>query len=109
MTISFCWINSKKPIESGQWQDGLYQAMKLIEKEHTVTYHDQYSTTWEDSDVILFWEAVCCANGEYADFYNAIRRSSKKKILLLLNLIRCESHKYLLEYILKEKIKNTKK
>ena len=34
---------------------------------------------------------------------------SKKKILLLLNLIRCESHKYLLEHILKEKIKNTKK
>ncbi|RKS01867.1 CapA family protein [Flavobacterium sp. 102] len=30
---------------------------------------------------------------------------SKKKILLLLNLIRCESHKYLLEHILKEKIK----
>lgn len=34
---------------------------------------------------------------------------SKKKILLLLNLIRCESHKYLLEHILKEKIKNAKK
>lgn len=30
---------------------------------------------------------------------------SNKKILLLLNLIRCESHKYLLEQILKEKIK----
>lgn len=82
MTISFIWINSKKPRESGQWNDGLAQAMKIIEKEHTVTYHDQYSTTWEDCDVILFWEAICCANGEYQDFYNAIRKSSKKKILL---------------------------
>lgn len=82
MTISFCWINGTKPRESGQWNDGLAAAMRIIEKEHTVTYHDQYSTTWEDSDVILLWEAVCCANGEYQDFYNAIRRSNKKKILL---------------------------
>jgi len=82
MTISFCWINGTKPRESGQWNDGLAQAMKIIEKEHTVTYHDQYSTTWEDSDVILLWEATCTAKSEHADFYNAIRRSSKKKILL---------------------------
>jgi poly-gamma-glutamate synthesis protein (capsule biosynthesis protein) len=34
---------------------------------------------------------------------------SKSKILLLLNLIRCESHKYLLENILNEKIKKAKK
>jgi glycosyltransferase involved in cell wall biosynthesis len=82
MTISFCWINGTKPRESGQWNDGLAMAMKIIEKEHDVTYHDQYSTTWEDSDVILFWEAVCTAVSEHADFYNAIRRSSKPKILL---------------------------
>lgn len=82
MTISFVWINSKKPRESGQWNDGLAAAMRLVEKEHTVTYHDQYSNTWEDSDVILLWEAPCTAKGEYAEFYNAIRRSSKKKILL---------------------------
>jgi glycosyltransferase involved in cell wall biosynthesis len=82
MTISFCWVNGTEPRESGQWNDGLAQAMKLIEKEHDVTYHDQYSTTWEDSDVILLWEAPCTAKGQYADFYNAIRRSNKKKILL---------------------------
>ena len=82
MTISFCWINGTEPRESGQWNDGLAQAMKLIEKEHDVTYHDQHSTTWEDSDVILLWEAPCTAKGQYADFYNAIRRSNKKKILL---------------------------
>ena len=34
---------------------------------------------------------------------------SKSKILLLLNIIRCESHKYLLENILNEKIKKVKK
>lgn len=82
MVISFCWINGTKPRESGQWNDGLAAAMRIIEKEHTVTYHDQYSTTWEDCDVILFWEAPCTAKGEYADFYNQVRRSSKKKILL---------------------------
>lgn len=82
MTISFCWINGTEPRESGQWNDGLAAAMRLIEKEHTVTYHDQHSTTWEDSDVILLWEACCTARGEYADFYNATRKSTKKKILL---------------------------
>lgn len=82
MIISFIWINGTKPRESGQWNDGLAAAMRLIEKEHTVIYHDQHSTTWEDCDVILFWEAPCTARGEYADFYNAVRRSHKKKILL---------------------------
>ncbi len=82
MTISFCWINGTIPRESGQWNDGLAAAMRIVEKEHTVTYHDQYSTTWEDSDVLILWEACCTARGEYADFYNAIRKSSKKKILL---------------------------
>lgn len=82
MTISFCWINGTKPRESGQWNDGLAAAMRIIEKEHTVTYHDQHSTTWEDADVVILWEAVCCANGEYQDFYNKIRNSKKKKILL---------------------------
>lgn len=82
MTISFIWINSKKPRESGQWNDGLAAAMRIVEKEHTVTYHDQYSITWEDSDVLILWEACCTARGEYADFYNAVRQSSKKKILL---------------------------
>lgn len=82
MKISFCWINGTKPRLSGQWNDGLAEAMRLIEKEHTVTYHDQHSTTWQDADVVLLWEAPCTAKGEYADFYNAIRKSDKKKILL---------------------------
>lgn len=82
MKISFIWINGTKPRETGQWNDGLAAAMKLIEKKHEVIYHDQHSTTWEDCDVILFWEAPCTAKGEHADFYNAIRRSTVKKILL---------------------------
>lgn len=82
MRISFVWINGTELRESGQWNDGLTAAMRIIEKEHTVTYHDQHSTTWEDCDVILFWEAPCTARGEYADFYNRVRRSEKKKILL---------------------------
>lgn len=82
MKIAFCWVNGTKPRESGQWNDGLAAAMRIIEKEHEVTYHDQHSTTWEDADIILLWEAVCCAKGEYADFYNAIRKSNKRKILL---------------------------
>lgn len=82
MIISFCWINGTEPRLSGQWNDGLAEAMRLIEKEHTVIYHDQHSTTWQDCDVVLLWEAPCTAKGEYADFYNAIRKSDKKKILL---------------------------
>jgi glycosyltransferase involved in cell wall biosynthesis len=82
MRISFIWINGTKPRESGQWNDGLAAAMRLIEKDHTVTYHDQYSTTWQDCDVLFFWEAPCTAKGQYADFYNTVRRSNVKKILL---------------------------
>lgn len=82
MRISFLWINGTKPRESGQWNDGLAEAMRIISKDHEVTYHDQHSTTWEDCDVILFWEAPCTAKGEYADFYNKVRRSNTKKILL---------------------------
>lgn len=82
MKISFIWINGTEPRESGKWNDGLSAAMQLIEKDHTVTYHDQHSTTWEDCDIILFWEAPCTAKGEYAEFYNKVRKSDKKKILL---------------------------
>lgn len=82
MKISFLWVNGTKPRESGQWNDGLAEAMRIIGKDHEVIYHDQHSTTWEDCDVILFWEAPCTARGEHADFYNKVRKSDKKKILL---------------------------
>lgn len=82
MRISFLWINGTKPRESGQWNDGLAAAMRLVAQDHIVTYHDQRSTTWEDCDVILLWEAPCTAKGEYAGFYNRVRYSMKPKILL---------------------------
>jgi glycosyltransferase involved in cell wall biosynthesis len=82
MRVAFLWINGTKPRETGQWNDGLAAAMRIVGEHHEVSYHDQNSTTWEDADVLILWEAPCTARGQYADFYNKVRNSSKKKILL---------------------------
>lgn len=82
MKIGFIWINGTKPRLSGQWNDGLAAAMRIIEQDHQVTYYDVPNTDWHDEDVLLMWEAPCTAKGEYADYYNAVRESDKPKILL---------------------------
>ncbi len=65
----------------GHWQDGLWLAMKHLEKEFEVTYHDIYEDIPEDS-IVLYWEAPCTINGEFGANYKRIQNLPNKKILL---------------------------
>lgn len=79
MKIAFVWqgIDGRY----GQWKDGLYAAMKIIEKSHTVTYHEP-SDDIKDVDIILYWEAPVTACGKDRDNYERIRKNPIPKILL---------------------------
>lgn len=70
----------------GQWRDGLWAAMQLIEKDgHDVEYFD---TTETDDivpfrpDVVLYWEAPCTLNGKDGDNYRTVMALPFKKALL---------------------------
>lgn len=83
MKISLIWqgLNGRY----GQWQDGLYAALKLIEQEHTVAYFDvdQLDKLKEfNPDVVLYWEAPCTLKGKDADKYRAVMNLPYKKALL---------------------------
>lgn len=77
--ISFIWqgINGRY----GHWQDGLWLAMKHLEKEYDVTYHDLDEDIPEDS-IIFFWEAPCNYNGQFSEGYKRIMNLPNKKVLL---------------------------
>ena len=78
MNIAFVWqgITEAEP----RWRDGLYWAMKEIEKKHSVSYFEP----WGDiqGDVVLYWEAPCTANGVNASYYDRVRRLPIRKALL---------------------------
>lgn len=83
MKISFCWqgFNGRY----GKWQDGLYAAMQLIEKEHEVKYYD---TTEIDQihkfnpDWVLYWESPVTQYGKDAENWFKICSLPFKKALL---------------------------
>lgn len=79
MKISFVWqgIDGRY----GHWKDGLWLAMKHLEKEFEVTYHEPTEEITEDS-IILYWEAPCTINSKDADNYKRIMNLPNKKILL---------------------------
>jgi len=77
-SISFVWfgINGRY----GKWKDGLWLAMKHLEKEYTVYY--QEPTEEIKGDIIIFWESPCTSNGKDGEMYKKIQRDSRPKILL---------------------------
>lgn len=79
MKIGFIWQGISGMY--GHWGDGLYAAMKLIEKEHEVHYFDT-NGNWSNMDVLLYWEAVCTAAGQDRDNYFKVQLSPQPKILL---------------------------
>lgn len=82
MRIAFVWTNGVKDLyRFNWWNDGLREAMRIIEQEHTVTYHEPYEDL-PDVDWILFWEAPCTINSEYGDSYKKVMNSPQKKALL---------------------------
>lgn len=83
MRLSFVWQGFSG--RYGQWQDGLFAALKLIELEHDVAYFDvdQLDKLKEfNPDVVLYWEAPCTLRGKDADKYRAVMNLPYKKALL---------------------------
>ena len=83
MRIAFCWTGGVKNKDRfDRWNDGLRAAMRLIEQEHEVTYHEPEEDLPE-VDWILFWEAPCThASDVWGNAYKKVQYSGQKKALL---------------------------
>lgn len=83
MKIAFAWTNGVRNKDRfNHWNDGLKAAMRLIEQEHTVTYHEPEEDIPE-VDWILFWEAPCTFNsGADGWKYQKLLTHPSKKALL---------------------------
>lgn len=85
MRIAFFWYGFDN--RYGVWKDGLYAAMKLIERTHEVRYYDVTDKSLQEveeykPDVVLFWEAPCTNRGPNAEMWYKICALSYKKALL---------------------------
>lgn len=82
LKIAFIWQGFDG--RYGQWRDGLYAAMQILEKEHTVKYFDFPLTDIHDfkPDVVLYWEAPCTFGGKDRLNYWAVQGLPYKKALL---------------------------
>jgi len=79
--IDFFWFGIKG--RYGIWKDGLWYAMKELEKQFDVEYKDPAEDEARPDAVVLFWEAPCTTNHpENGIWYNKIRNLPNKKILL---------------------------
>lgn len=77
--IFFVWqgINGRY----GHWQDGLWRAMKRLEQDYDITYHEP-TDDLNGADLILYWEAPITIRGENAHHYMNVMNQATKKILL---------------------------
>lgn len=68
----------------GHWRDGLWAAMKELEKEHLVKYFDFPLTDIDvfKPDVVLYWEAPITQRGKDAVNWQAVCALPYKKALL---------------------------
>ena len=64
----------------GYWKDGLYLAMKHLEKVYDVSYYEPTDNI--EADVVLYWEAPCTINGQFRDNYLKVKNLPIKKALL---------------------------
>lgn len=82
MRLAFCWQGFDG--RYGQWKDGLWAAMQLLEKEHEVKYFDFSLKGIHEfnPDVVLYWEAPVCNRGKDADNWFSVCALPYKKALL---------------------------
>lgn len=84
MKIAFVWQGFDG--RYGQWKDGLYAAMKILEKTNEVRYFDfpLYDNGLYDfkPDVVLYWEAPCTYAGKDRLNYWEVQGLPFKKALL---------------------------
>lgn len=79
MRIAFVWQGVSG--RYGFWKDGLYAAMKHIEKKHEVRYVEPWDEIFPD-EVVLYWEAPCTINGKDGENYKRIHQLPNRKALL---------------------------
>lgn len=81
--IAFCWTNGiRNKDRFDHWNDGLRAAMRLIEQEHEVTYHEP-DEDLPTVDLILFWEApLTFTSPEWGAAYRKVQQSPQRKALL---------------------------
>lgn len=79
MKVAFIWYGITG--RYGHWNDGLYWAMKELEKEYEVTYHEPTDEIPEDA-IVLFWEAPCTLAGQNHAWYKRVQDLPNKKALL---------------------------
>lgn len=77
--ISFLWFGMNG--RYGVWRDGLWKALKHLEKDYDVFYQEPHEEI-DPEAIILFWEAPCTFNGKDGDMYKRIQNLPNKKILL---------------------------
>lgn len=82
MKIAFIWQGFSG--RYGQWQDGLWAAMKLIEQEHEVQYFDFPLKDIHvfEPDIVLYWEAPVTQRGKDAHNWQVVCALPYKKCLL---------------------------
>lgn len=73
MKISFVWQGSSNERTFKHWNDGLREAMRILERTHEVEYIEPWDTI--TGDVLLYWEAPCTARSETGVHYNRIREN----------------------------------
>lgn len=81
MKIGFVWQGSSDDAVFAHWNDGLREAMRVIEQKHTVFYYEPWDDI-TDVDVILYWEAPCTVNGPNSLHYQKVQNNGAKKALL---------------------------
>lgn len=87
MKIAFIWQGIDGRYKY-QWRDGLYAAMKILEKTNEVRYFDLPLSKNEvdinefKPDVVLYWEAPCTVKGKDAENYLSVLNLPYKKALL---------------------------
>lgn len=79
LNVGFIWFGLDGRF--GHWNDGLHQAMRLLEQVHNVHYFDT-NGDWSKMDVLLFWEALCTGDSKDKDEFFKVYLSPQKKILL---------------------------
>lgn len=81
MDIAFIWKGSSDEHTFSHWNDGLRQAMRIIEGKHSVTYHEPSDDI--EADVLLYWEAPCTLNNPHIAWeYRKVQENNNRKALL---------------------------
>jgi len=83
LKVGFIWQGLHSEKRYGQWNDGLYAAMKLIEKDslYEVHYFDT-DMDWSKMDLLLYWESLVTLCGKDKDNFIRVRNSPQPKINL---------------------------